>query len=1192
MTMRQNDAARRSVRPRFAINLTRLALACFAMFAALLLPISQAMGQSQAASAMLAGTVTDSTGAVILGASITVTSTSQGFQRETKSNAQGTFVFTLLPPGRYSLKAQKENLSTYTYTNINLAVGQSLEIPVTLTMAKVSEVVEVTSAMPVMDTSDSNVSTEIDQKALVDLPLNARNVFGLVFLNSAVNNTALVQWQGGTSSNQPNADQDISFLNFGGSRFGDTEFLLDGHWNIDSQWGGIMYVPGVDETQEFRLQSNSFSAQFGFSSGNVVNVVTKSGSNSLHGDAFEFLRNNDLDANNYFANKAGIARQHFERNQFGFTLGGPVVIPHLYSGHDRTFFFTDYEGLRSASPVTATNTVPTTANRSGDFSALLGAAIGTDSLGRPILSGAIYDPYSTRAITAGMVDPVTGLTAASTGTIRDQFAGNVIAQAKWDKFATTLLQYWPKPTNTNAYNNYVVSASSPQQQDAYTGRIDHNINDKSRLFGRYSKKNEFKTGGVALYGNDPGGPGLKNGDNRWDFALGYNQVLTPSLAMSATLGWNRWIETNIAQGSPFDITQLGWPTSLKVGGGVFPYVNVSGYAGLGSGAPQIAPREDRPGSVDFTATPGKHLFTVGFDLYGQYCNNISPGVATLNFGVNQTAGPDPYTPVSGTGSGLASYFVGAGSGNFNETGTQTTNKKYLAWYLQDDWKLSNKLTINMGARYEIQTSPTDRFNKLSWFDTTASNPIAAKAGVKAPGELVYTGGSNGRDVIEPNYLNFAPRVGFAYQAEKKLVVRGAYGIFYPSAISVAIDANLNGYSQSTPWTSTASNGVNINTPASQAFQNGLLPMQGSSLGALTNVGLNVNAIQHHWNSPYVQDWTFGLEFALTNNDVVEAQYVGNHGIKLPLSGSMNINQIPDADLSLGVGALTNLVTNPFYGLITSSSCNLDQPTVKYGQLLRPFPEFCDVNSQQAPIGFDTYNALMLTYTHRFSHGFQVLGSYTRSKWLDDTTGNAAWSVGGTEFRDNNNIAMDKSVDVSDVPNSMVLSMVYELPVGRGRAVGSSLNRAADTVVGGWQVSGIGTFKNGGPLDVTSDQNLSYSFGGNQNPDILRNPTLSHPTVAKWFDTTAFAFAQPLTFGTARRNLSNLRGPGIDNWDLSLQKFFQFNDRIKLQFRSEFFDAFNHPHFTNPDTALGDQAFGTVQGSFAPRDIQLALKLIW
>lgn len=1178
----------------FAHKLARMILLLAAMFA-ILVPAHRAMGQNQAASGTIHGTVSDPTGAAVVGATVTATSAEQGFQRTANTNDQGEYVFTLLPPGHYSLKVEKQGLGVYTHTALALEVGQTVEVPVTLTLATVNQQVEVTGAVPLLNTSDANVSTEINQKAVLELPLNQRNVFGLVFLNSAVTSSALTQWTGGTSSNQPNADQDISFLNFGGSRFGDTEFLLDGHWNIDGQWGGIMYVPGVDETQEFRLQSNSFSAQYGFSSGNVVNVVTKSGSNEYHGDAFEFLRNNDLDANNFFANAAGIPRQHFERNQFGGTFGGPVFIPHLYSGRNKTFFFFDYEGLRAASPVTTTLTVPTAANRNGDFSSLLGAQVGTDALGRPIYAGAIYDPNSTRTITAGQVDPTTGLIATSNGTIRDPYPGNIIPQGQWDKLATTLLPYWPQPTNNNAFNNFVQSAASPQQQDAFTVRIDQNIGDKSRLFGRFSKKNEFKTGAVALYGADnPGGPGVKNGDNRWDFGLGYTRTLSSSLVMSANLGWNRWIETNVAQGNPFDVTQLGWPTALSIGGGVFPSVSVNGYAGLGSGAPQVAPREDRTVSIDFTKVHGKHLFTFGFDLYDQYYNNLSPGNASLSFNSNLTSGPDPFNPTAGTGFGLASFLVGAGTGNFNETGSQTANKKYYAWYFQDDLKLTPKLTVNLGLRYEFQTSPTDRFNTLSWFDTAAINPISGPSGVNSPGELVFTGGSNGRNVIEPNYVNFSPRIGFAYHPFSKVVLRGAYGIFYPAQMSLAVDANLNGFSQSTPWVSTASNGVNIIDPASQAFQNGLLPLQGNSLGPLTNVGQNVNAIQHNWRSPYVQNWSLGLQYALTSADTVEAQYVGNHGIKLPVSGSVNINQIPDSDLSLGASALTTQVANPYAGLITSSSCGLDQPTIQYGQLLRPFPEFCGVNSQQLPVGFDTYNALMLTWTHRFSHGLQLLASYTRSKWLDDTTGNAAWSWGASnnQFRDNNNITLDKSVDASDIPNSLVVSLIYELPIGRGKAVGSNVNRVVDAIAGGWQIAGIGTFRSGVPLSITSNQNTTFSFGGNQNPDLLRNPTISNPSVNGWFDTTAFAYAAPLTFGTSPRNNSQLRGPGTNNWDLSLQKYFSLTERFRLQFRAEFFDAFNHPRFLNPDTGLGDPAFGTIQGAFAPRDVQLALKLTW
>jgi hypothetical protein len=703
----------------FVAQFTRLVQVWLVVIAVLMVPLNRALGQTQAVSATLSGTVTDKTGAVIPDATVTLISPDQHFQRQEKTSGTGLYTFTLLPPGQYTLTVQKQGLSAYTQTNIILEVGQSLEIPISLPLASVSEKIMVTSQTPQLNTEDANISTFVDTREILDLPLNERNVASLVFLNASVTNQALTQWTGGTSANSANADQDLTFLNFAGSRFGDTEWLLDGHWDADGQWGAIMYPPGIDETQEFRLQTNSFSAQFGFSSGNVINMVTKSGTRDLHGDAFEFLRNSAADARNFFDNQPAV---HYERSQFGFTLGGPVVLPHLYAGRDRTFFFGSYEGLRAASPVTATDTVPTKANQSGDFSAQLGTATGNnDYLGRPIYNGAIYDPYSARQVTAGERDPVSGLVANQTGIIVDPFGGvsggvptNMIPSTRFDKLATVLLKYYPQPTNTQAANNFVANASSPQQQDAYTVRIDHNFNDKSRIYGRWSNKDEYKTGGAALYGNDVGGPGLKNGDNRWDFAMGFSQVLTPSLVMSVNGGWNRWIETNLPQGNPFDVTQLGWLSSLNVGGGVFPGVSLGEYAGLGSGSPQTAPREDRSIGTDFTDTFGRHLFTFGFDFTSQYYNNLSPGNANLNFTQSGTSGYDPLNvDVASTGNPFASFLLGVGSGSFGLTGSQTSNMKKIDWYFQDDWKLNKKLTLNLGIRYELQPSPTDRFNKLA-----------------------------------------------------------------------------------------------------------------------------------------------------------------------------------------------------------------------------------------------------------------------------------------------------------------------------------------------------------------------------------------------------------------------------------------------------------------------------------------------
>jgi hypothetical protein len=423
---------------------------------------------------------------------------------------------------------------------------------------------------------------------------------------------------------------------------------------------------------------------------------------------------------------------------------------------------------------------------------------------------------------------------------------------------------------------------------------------------------------------------------------------------------------------------------------------------------------------------------------------------------------------------------------------------------------------------------------------------------------------------------------------------------------LAFDANLNGYSQTTNWADAPTNGYTITNPASQAFSGGLVPIVGNALGGMTDVGNGVNAIQHKWKSPYVQDYTFGLQYELTKNDVVEAQYVGNKGVHLPVAGAVNINQVPDKYIQQAAQAvaagqsnpLYNYVPNPFYGQAPNSGCNLQGQQVFQEQMDKPFPEFCNVNSQQLPVGFDTYNALMVTWTHRFSHGLQILASYNRSKWIDDVTGNAAWSWGASnqEFRDNNNIAMDKSVDASDVPNSLVINYIYQLPIGRGKLLASNVNKKVDAVVGGWQFSGITTFRDGVPLSLTDDNNTSYSFGGGQSPNQVHTPLkikqVYTPEGVLGFDTTAFVQAPDFTYGTTKRNLSYLRSKGTDNWDLSMQKDFIIRDQLKLQLRGEAFDAFNHPRFTNPDTGLGDASFGYISGAFQPRELQIAAKIIW
>jgi hypothetical protein len=716
--------------------------------------------QSQTFNATVSGIVYDSGRAVVPDAAVTITNSELGLRREFHTSSDGRYTFTLLPPGRYSLTVEKTGLRTYTQNGIDLSVGQSASLDVTLTVEGVTERVNVDAAAPLLNTSDANISSDVNQRAAVELPLNWRNVFGLVFLNSSVNNSQHTQWQAG-GSYQGNADQDIAFFNFGGGRFGNTAFLLDGHWDVGPDWGGVSYVPGVDELQEFKVQTNTFSAQYGWSMGNVVNAITKSGTSTFHGDVFEFFRNSALDANNFFNNAAGIDRPQFKRNQFGVSAGGPLYIPHLYSHRDKTFFFGMYEGLRQQTPVTLLTTVPTADFRAGDFSSLLGGSAGVDALGRPVRAGQLYDPTSTRAITAGLVDSRTGRVATQSGYIRDPFAGNQIPVGMFDRVASNILSYWPSPNGAGAVNNYTATGGSPAASDQYTIRGDHNFNDNSRLFIRWSQKREYKQERAPLLGADnPAGPGSRNPNNRWDAAINFNHVFSPSLVMSFNWGWNRWVEGGVRQGVPFDLTKIGLPSFLNTSPGAFPTINADGVVSLGSGGNSSNPRENRTYAIDFTKVLSAHSLNFGFTFVDLLQNSVNGSAATFNFPVSMTAGPDPIAPEANSGFGFASFLLGTGtSGTFPLNAEPALKKNYFGWYLQDDWKVTPRLTLNLGARYDIQAAAIDRFDRLAWFDFNDANPISQAVGFTVPGSLVYTGGENRRGVYQPQYTNIAPRIG-------------------------------------------------------------------------------------------------------------------------------------------------------------------------------------------------------------------------------------------------------------------------------------------------------------------------------------------------------------------------------------------------------------------------------------------------
>jgi hypothetical protein len=611
------------------------------------------------------------------------------------------------------------------------------------------------------------------------------------------------------------------------------------------------------------------------------------------------------------------------------------------------------------------------------------------------------------------------------------------------------------------------------------------------------------------------------------------------------------------------------------------------------------------GSVNADVTKSLTRHDLSFGFMDAILQNNGNGVAETQFSFqpDYTSQFQDTGTVNGSGYGFASLLIGTADGGSSGSPTTLNNfhaapeDHYVGFYGQDNFKATKTLTLNLGLRWEYQLPWTERHNRQAYFDYNAINPISTPVGLTLPGEEVYSTSSN-RHLYSTNLTNFAPRFGFTDQLLPRLVVRGGYGVFFPPQSFVGIQSSP-GYSQATNYNPSNDGGLTLLTTVSNPFPNGLLAPTGNALGPLTDVGNSASTgVPHSRKSPYVQQYSFGIQYGFTTNDVITATYVGNRGTHV-LTDSISRSQVNPA-LVVPNNTLSNLVPNPFYGSITSSSCGLNEPTIEAGHLMQPYPQFCGVSESMAPLGDSFYNALLVDYNHRFSKGLSMLISYTYSKFLDDTGGTADWAYRGDSssgYRNNYDPRLDYSVDGTDQTHSLVANYVYELPVGRQKKFGGNMNRVADAVIGGWQASSIITAKTGLPLSVTGGGNTNL-WGGYQRPDQISDPNkIAHRGIgqggqATWFNTAAFTAPQPYTLGNTARYLSYLRSPGYVNWDASVQKTWDLHDNLLLQFRSEFYNFTNHTNFYTPDTGLNDGNFGQISQAFDARSVQFAMKIIW
>ena len=1126
-------------------------------------------GWAQIGRAAIQGTVTDPQQTVIQGAAIRVTQTETNTVFTTTTNEAGYYLVPGVPVGSYTVAAETQGFKRGLRSGIVVQVGDQARVDFQLEIGTVAESVEVVGSAPLVDTSSATVGKVIENARMTGLPLNGRSALALVVLTPNVRSHA--------ESSHGFGDRGVLVSGFSvnGGPSGANNLMLDGSSNVNPRAGDVNVNPAVDAIQEFKVQSGVMSAEFGYTAGGVVNMVTKSGTNQLHGSLYEFLRNDKLDARNAFA----AVKAPFRYNQFGGAVGGPVR-------RDKTFFFFNYEEWRFRRQYTVIGTTLPDEQRTGDFSRL------ADARGNAI---PIYDPQTTAANTAGG------------GFTRQAFPGNRIPANRLDPVAQKILPFYPAPNRTPSdpftnSNNYIANLGANKDAVQMSGKGDQNFGSKNRLSVRYTAwthKDDNASTGAGYFPDRL--PRVRN-----DNYANKNFNLTDSHFFSSTL-INEFRAGVVRNAFPFipasvgasPTTKLGLPASVPEV--TLPGVNFAGtpnLQGFPSGFGTIRgflTMDVRQLFESVTWIKGKHTVKAGGELrQNMYSINACfqcSGV--FNFNTRLTGNPQG---LAGTGSGLASFLLGAVADANVDSNVGTTNPSFTqAYFAQDDWKITRRLTLNLGLRYDYQQVPGERHNGLSNFNSAGTNPLTG-----LPGRLEFAGVDFGRTVIDPDFNDFGPRAGFALDifGSGRTVLRGGYGLYYPLTHNFATDFGALGFrGNSTVYTAP---GGNLDVPAF-LFKDGfptpvVLPI-GSKLGPSAFLSGNVTSDERANRSPYSQQFTLTLQHQLPGRILVESSYSGNRGIKLR-AGGYDFNQLDPVNLSLGT-RLNEVVANPYAGRVTGA---FGGASITRQQALRPFPYYNRIGITNPHLANSNYHSFLLNFERRMSGGFVMLASYSYGKLISD--GINGFGFAGSELVnqfDYQNGKFDRrserSIEATDSAGRLVFSSIYELPFGKGKRFSSS-SGAVNRVIGGWQVDGVFTLQSGTPLAIRGANN----FLANRPNSTGVSAALpgGQRSSARWFDTTQFVNPANFTFGNLSRLMPDVRGPGIRNVDLSVIKTTQLTEKVGLQFRAESFNFANRVNRLSPNTTFvpgpdgrnQSGTFGTITRSRDARVVQLALKLIF
>jgi len=1157
---------------------------------------------AQGARGSITGRATDSLGAVVPGVTVSARNTATNISTTTLTNETGNYTILYLIPGVYDLTVELKGFTTLQKRGIKVQVGDKVEIDFTMQPGELAETVVVSAnRTPLLSTESGSSGTVIGQRQISELPLPFGNPFMLAALASGVVVTAANLLQ-----IRPFDNGVVANIRTDGAP-GGNDFTLDGAPNGSVSRGTqkgteVAYIPPTEAVEEFKMETAAFSARQGHAPGAAVNVSLKSGTNEFHGGAWEFTRPPSLVANDFYLRRAGKKPSDLTLHRFGGSVGGPVIIPRLYDGRNRTFFFFTYENMITDQPSSSISTVPTEAERRGDFSALLSQNI------------LIYNPFSGASAPGGRVQ-------------RTPFPGNIIPSALLSPIAQNVLGYYPLPNapgNAQGADNYVSIDTAINRFNSEILRVDHHFDDKNHLSARFNRNFRDSpsigwSGGLVNGINPSVGLGYRGNDG---FALDHVLIASPTDLINATAGITRYYVGNKQTAPGFDPASLGFPAStvaLFNGARYLPSFGPSGtdLKGIGSSGGDFLAHNTIFLKTSYTKIRGKHSLDTGYELRVDRENNSSFGspTGTYSFGNNYTKGPFDNSAGAPIGQGLASLLLGLPTGGSIVRGAaSSTETIYHAVFLQDDFKVTPRLTLNLGLRYEFESPTTERFNRnVRGFDLTSPSPIDAAARAAytarpdpalAPDDFHLTGGLLFADPShsgfwDTNATALQPRVGAAFQITPKTVLRGGWGLYM---IPFGIDGvNQPGFSQTTAIVPTLDNGLTFVSSLATPFPNGVLEPVGAAAGLSTNLGQAVSFIPSGRKTGKAQRWQVGLQRELPGQWVVEVIYAGTRGYDMAVA--TNLNAIPSKYLSTSpirdqatINFLTAQIPNPMAGLLGITG--LSGATIARSQILLPFPQFTAVNSERDD-GSTRYQGIEIRASHRFQSGYTLNASYSHSSLRERLS-----QLNSTDA------SPEDRVSTEDRPNRFTVNAIWELPFGKGRKFGREWHGFVDGFLGGWQLNGVYVIQSGRPLTIG---NLYFTG----DPNTLKATYDKHKIDSPLFDISQFYFhdAAVQTNGVddpvKQRNdpriqlsnnirtlpsvFPNLRGDRIRQLDASLIKMLQITERVRVQIRLEVINLLNQVQFGDPNLAPTNANFGTVTASSQlnpPRTGQLGLKVLF